>query len=131
MRLSFLVVVAALGAAIIPRAVEAACPSTPPLYLTLRYEDDYSFLRDAACRSDVWAPVKYVALDPEGSVYASFGADARLRYEYFDNALWGRGVQDSNGYVLQRYLLHLLLLKVPSQGGLDLLMRSKPERHRL
>ena len=106
MRLSFLVVVAALGAAIIPRAVEAACPSTPPLYLTLRYEEDYSFLRDAACRSDVWDPVKYVALDPEGSVYASFGADARLRYEYFHNSLWGRGAQDSNGYVLQRYLLH-------------------------
>src|SRR6478609_6743634 len=37
----------------------------------------------------------------------SFGGEARERYEYYQNAQWGRGPQDDDGYWLQRYLLHL------------------------
>ena len=37
----------------------------------------------------------------------SFGGEARARYEYYQNAQWGQGPQDDNGYWLQRYLLHM------------------------
>jgi Alginate export len=109
-RLAF-VVGRALAAALISVAIaappaDADCPSGAPRYLTLRYEEDYSFLRDATCRTDLWDPIKLVPIDPDGSTYLSMGGDARVKYEYFHNALWGQGVQDSNGYVLQRYLLH-------------------------
>ena len=39
-------------------------------------------------------------------MYVSTGVDARLKYEYFSHSLWGQGPQDSNGYALQRYLVH-------------------------
>jgi hypothetical protein len=36
----------------------------------------------------------------------SLGGEARLRYERFENASFGRGPQDANGYLFQRYLFH-------------------------
>ena len=85
---------------------DAACPASRPPYATLRYEEDYRFLRDPACRTDAWDALKYVALDRAGDIYLSTGVDARLKYEYFSNFLWGQGPQDGNGYMLQRYLVH-------------------------
>ncbi len=85
---------------------EAACPSSRAPYLTLRYEEDYSFLRDPSCKTDLWDGLKYVPLDRRDDVYLSTGVDARVKYEYFRNFLWGQGPQDADGYVLQRYLVH-------------------------
>jgi hypothetical protein len=96
---------ALLIAPIGPRTA-VACPSARPPFLTLRYEESYAFLRDSPCRTDFWDPVKYVPLDREGLVYLSMGADARVKYEYFHQALWGQGPQDDDGYLLQRYLVH-------------------------
>src|SRR2546430_5685161 len=45
--------------AFVPSAASAACPSTRPAFQTLRYEEDYSFLRDPDCRTDVWDRIKY------------------------------------------------------------------------
>jgi len=44
--------------AFVPGAAYAACPSTRPAFQTLRYEEDYSFLRDPDCRTDVWDRIK-------------------------------------------------------------------------
>ncbi|MCW5559086.1 MAG: alginate export family protein, partial [Verrucomicrobiae bacterium] len=84
-------------------ADSAHTPPTP--YKTVRYDEDYRYLSDAAKRSDFLDKVKYLPLDAEGDWYASFGGEVRQRYEYFENYNWGLGPQDSTGYLLQRYLL--------------------------
>ncbi len=75
-----------------------------PIYQSLRYEEDWSVLRDAAGAADPWDSVKYIPLGEEA--YLSIGGDARVRYEYYHNPGFGRGIQDDNGYALQRYMLH-------------------------
>lgn len=84
---------------------EDTAPSTAPPYQLLRYNEDYSFLRNQAKRADFWDSVKYMPLNGEGSWYLSLGGEARERYEFFNNPAWGHDPQD-NGYFLQRYLLH-------------------------
>lgn len=77
-------------------------------YKMQRAEEDWSFLRDtASATSD--APIrawKFLPLSPERSVWMSLGGDARVRFERFENPLWGAGLEDENGYWLQRYFLH-------------------------
>lgn len=74
----------------------------PKLQL-LRYEEDWSSLRDPKCRTHVFDPVKYLPLGSHA--YLSFGGETRQWYEYYHNPDWGRAPQDK-GYVLQRYLVH-------------------------
>ncbi len=78
----------------------------PPAYNRLRYEEDYSYLRDSTLRVDPWDGLKYISLSEEGNHYLSLGGETRFQYEYFHNAGWGEGPQDGNGYLLQRYMLH-------------------------
>ena len=89
----------------IAHAQTPAHPAPPP-YQALRFEEDYRFMRDPALRTDLWDPLKYLALRDAEAWYVSLGGEARLRYEYFNHALWGQGPQDDDGYVLQRYMLH-------------------------
>ncbi len=70
----------------------------------MRYEENWTFLADPRCRTDKWDPAKYIALSPER--YLSLGGDARIRYERFENPSFGAGLDDRNGYLLQRYLFH-------------------------
>ena len=79
-------------------------PSPPP-YKLVRYEEDYSYLKDPARRTDPFDPIKYIPF--EGThAYLSLGGEIRERYEYFRNPGWGLAPQDHNGYVLQRTMLH-------------------------
>jgi hypothetical protein len=89
-----------------PVWAQAACPSMPPPFQVLRYEEDYRDLEHPECRTEWWDHVKYIRLVRDARSYVSLGGSARLRYEYFHNALWGLGPQDSDGFLLQRYLLH-------------------------
>ena len=82
------------------------CPPTPPPYQFLRYAEDYGYLRNPACRTDFWDPVKYIPLDRAGDFYLTFGGDVRIRYAYERYLLWGAGPDDDDGAVLQRYHLH-------------------------
>jgi hypothetical protein len=95
-----------LLAAILGAAPARASAEAERTYLSLRYDEDWSFLRDPAQRTDFWDPVKYIPLDPAGGAYLSLGGEARWRYEWYDNFNWGLGPQDDDGYLLQRYLLH-------------------------
>lgn len=83
----------------------AATPTPQPL-LQLRYDEDYSYLRDAGRRTEAWDSIKYIPLNRAGDWYLSLGGELRPRYEYFHNDAWGAGEKDDNGYFLQRYLLH-------------------------
>lgn len=79
--------------------------SSRPQYQSLRYEEDWSVLRDRSLRMDVWDPVKHIPLRGDGW-YLSLGGEGRVRYETVRNAAFGSGPQDANGYLLQRYLVH-------------------------
>jgi len=79
-------------------------PTAPP-YQQQRYDEDWSYLQDPERRTDRLDRLKYVRLNDRGW-YVSLGGEARWRYEYFSEFAFGAGPQDSNGYWLQRYLLH-------------------------
>lgn len=84
---------------------ETSGPSPPP-YQTSRYDEDYSYLRDPARRTDAWDRVKYIPLGDKADRFISLGGEVRERYEYFRNSTWGQDPQDHDGYLLQRYMLH-------------------------
>ena len=105
-RTCFVIAVTILMSQAIPRSAEAQQSPSPPPYQQLRYEEDYSYLRDPTRRTDLWDTVKYVLIREKGDWYLSTGGEVRERYEYFHNSLWGQGPQDSDGYLLQRYMLH-------------------------
>jgi hypothetical protein len=84
---------------------QTSCPNATP-YALLRQDENYSYLRNPACRTDFWDPIKYVPLSSSGDRYLTFGGEIREWYEGFRNANWGEGPQDGNGYLLQRLSLY-------------------------
>ena len=91
-----------------PDACEIA-PLGEPLspYSVFRDTEDYTYLRDPAKHNDFFDPIKYIPLNPDGSDYLSFGGEVRERWEYYSSPPLGQGEHDSDGYYLQRYMLHL------------------------
>jgi hypothetical protein len=86
--------------------LQSAVPqSAAPPYQLLRYDEDWSYLRDPSNRTDALDALKYIPLNTRGW-YVSLGGEARIRYEYYNEFAFGAGRQDDNGYLLQRYLLH-------------------------
>jgi hypothetical protein len=76
-----------------------------PDYQLDRSEEDWSSLCDPTIRGgDLWDPAKYIALGR--SSYVSFGGELRASYEAYRNYSWGSGLQDSNGYYLNRLINH-------------------------
>jgi hypothetical protein len=90
-----------LGAA----CAETGLPCSPPPYALNRADENYQYLRETACRTLFWDPIKYMPLNASGSWYLSLGGEARERYEYFNQPNWGAGPPGS-GYLLQRYFFH-------------------------
>jgi hypothetical protein len=43
--------------------------TTPPAYKLLRYEEDYSYLKDPSRRTDFWDPIKYIPLGGRSSFW--------------------------------------------------------------
>src|SRR5262245_27816656 len=81
-------------------------PEKPPEYQKLRYDEDSSYLKDPAKRTDFLDPIKYIPLNAAGDTYLSLGGEARWRYELYHNNRWNSDSPDKDGYFLQRYLLH-------------------------
>ena len=71
-----------------------------------RYEENYDFLRDPECRTELWDPIKYIALLSSFDTYLSLGADLRERYEFLDHPDFSDANRDTDGYLLQRYMVH-------------------------
>jgi hypothetical protein len=71
------------------RPAQAALPPITPI----RYTEDYS----AAPPS-----LKHIPLGDGGDTYLSLGLEVRLRYEFYQDNLWGQGPQDSGGYLWGR-----------------------------
>lgn len=71
-----------------------------------RWDEDWSVLRETPPGGPWWLPFKYVPLSADGSAWASFGMEARLRYEGFENNLWGAGPAPDDGYLWRRIMPH-------------------------
>ena len=78
-----------------------------PLYPLPRYEEDWSFLMKSSASSEFWDPIKFIPLDGTRDVFLSLGGEIRETYERFHNTNFGLTAQDPDGYLLQRYLLHV------------------------
>lgn len=89
-----------------PAADAAETPPGPPPFKQLRYDESYAYLRDPSQRSGYLDVIKFIPLNTNGSWYLTLGGEIRERYEYYNNSSWGRGPQDDNGYLLQRYMIH-------------------------
>jgi hypothetical protein len=76
-----------------------------PEYKLLRYEEDWSSLRDQSGRAEWLDSLKYVPLGQNQGWYLTIGGELRERFEFFDHGGWGRD-PDDNKYLLQRYMLH-------------------------
>jgi hypothetical protein len=64
------------------RAQEEPSPDRPPPFAPLRYDEDYSYLRDPAARTgDLLSlePIKFIPLNPTGDWYLSLGGEVRLK----------------------------------------------------
>ena len=77
-----------------------------PPYSVVRYDEDYSYLRDPAKRTEALDRLKYLPLSADGAVYLSFGGQARERFEVYDRYTGLQQGVDQSGYFLQRYLAH-------------------------
>lgn len=78
----------------------------PAPYQTERWDEDYSYLRNPAARTDYMDPLKYVPLTPDGDSYITFGGLVRDRYENFNHLEFGSGKQTPSGYNLARFDLY-------------------------
>ena len=81
-------------------------PCARPAYAVSRWLEDYTFLEDPACRSELWDPAKFIELSNSPETWLSLGADVRQRYELLDHPDFSTANRDTGGYWLQRYMVH-------------------------
>src|SRR5207302_1123860 len=78
-------------------APTASQPVGPAPYKLERWDENYSYLKDPAQRTDFFDPIKYIPLAADGDWYLTFD-----RYESFNHNNFGAGPQDRDGYNLAR-----------------------------
>lgn len=84
-------------------------PAGPPPFKQLRYDEDYSYLRDPAARTGSalsLEPLKYIPLNRAGDRYLSIGGEIRQQFEFYNHPNFGLDPVIRDGYLLQRYMLH-------------------------
>jgi hypothetical protein len=82
-------------------------PKRPALQIgsALRFNEDWSVLKgvDLSKTDDFWDRLKFIPLTTDESVWLSFGGQARLRLEYFDQFQFGASEpKQSDVYLLSR-----------------------------
>ena len=77
-----------------------------PSFGKLRYDEDWSFLRDASKAGEPLDDLKFIAVGESGDSWLSLGGEARWHYDYTDDPAWGDDPRDPDGVFLQRYALH-------------------------
>jgi hypothetical protein len=77
-----------------------------PDFKSLRFDENYSFLKTDTVKNDWYKTMKFIPLSSSKNTYISFGGSVRYQYFYAKNENWGDGPQDNDGYVLSRYLFH-------------------------
>lgn len=80
-------ILAATATAVAPALGQTAhpLPSTQPSpYRPLRYDEDWSFLKNGSDRNDFWDRLKYIPLGSD-EFYLTLAGDLREQYELYDN----------------------------------------------
>jgi len=77
-------------------------------YELLRFNEDWSVIKDGLPDSDLFDPIKFIALDDSKRFWLSFGGQARLRLEGFDNFNFAQASASRNDdtYFSSRLRLH-------------------------
>lgn len=78
-------------------------------YKSLRYQENYRYLKYSPRNADFWSSIKYIPLGDLEDWYLSIGGEMRQRYEFFHNEEYGKAAADAHGNNnawLQRYMLH-------------------------
>jgi len=102
----------AVALSIAPAAAPAETEADAPAFVRPKYSpvqrqnEDWSALgdHDPATTGAFFDPIKHVKLADDGSIWASFGGHARLRFEVWDNFGFGRDNDDN--FALFRATLH-------------------------
>jgi hypothetical protein len=85
---------------------DAEIPMPPPAYKVLRFDEDYSCLTNQDNRTDLFDPLKYIALRQGDPLwYLSFGGELRERVEGNYDPNFGIGGVSADTYLLQRITL--------------------------
>lgn len=77
-----------------------------PGFKSLRYDENYAFLKNDTTKNNWYKTLKFTPLSASGNTYVSFGGDVRYQYFYVENETWGDDHEGRDGYVLSRYLFH-------------------------
>lgn len=89
-----------------PTALDRPMQPERPYIGLLRYDEDWSSLKDPANRTELWDRLKYISLG-RPDWYLSLGGETRQRYEIYDNFPFSRQApSDTGGYYMMRYMLH-------------------------
>src|SRR3954469_3208824 len=87
-----------------PIRAETVAEQLPP-FTPLRYNEDYSYLRDPALRSGAWwERLKYLPFDSQGWAWLSIGDEIRFRYERYWANNFGSPPRPDEGYLRYRQL---------------------------
>lgn len=89
-------------------AARSASPELgDPIYHSLRYNDDFSYLADPSKSTDPWDRFKYIPIGDGsyGASYLSLGGELRERFESYLNPSFGIHAPPANAYLLHRLLL--------------------------
>jgi hypothetical protein len=86
-----------------------------PKFGSLRFEEDWSFLRDYSGTKDTFDAIKYLPLSEDGSVWLSLGGQVRERVEIWNHFNFDQtpGAQSNDVYLLSRLRFHADLHVTP------------------
>lgn len=76
-----------------------------PAFRPLRFDENYSGLKYDTS-GDWYRKMKFTPLSKKGTTYISYGGEIRFQYFYTKNEGWGDAQEDTDGYVLARFLAH-------------------------
>lgn len=80
-------------------------PVKPP-FKTIRYEEDYHYLKDPNARKGLQDEIKYINLPFIPDTYLSLGSELRERYQNLHGYEFGLDKFKNDDYLLHRVLLH-------------------------
>jgi hypothetical protein len=86
-----------------------------PKYGSLRFEEDWSFLRDYSGPRDTFDAIKYLPLSEDGNVWLSLGGQVRERLEIWNHFNFDQtpGADSNDAYLLSRLRFHADLHVTP------------------
>lgn len=85
---------------------ESGTKPAPTPFKTIRYQEDYSHLKDSKQQQDFWDGLKYIELPFLENSYFSLGGELRERYQNLHGYEFGLQKFKNDDYLLQRVLLH-------------------------